>query len=236
MTTFLVDDQIVTNEKIAVVIDVAGAKAIGLWSFVGAACSGQQTHGVVSPSVINSMARALGMTARDRDEAIAALTKDIWHPAARVRRCGPCSAHVRTLDLKVPAGSFLWHGWNDQPWNAHNLKDPTEKLKAQRKKKLHNTPNGQAIKAAVRQRDGDVCCYCDTSVNFSDRVSDTGGTYDHLVPNLLDGPNFVRGNGMENLVVACQKCNVEKDNRTPEEWVKVGGRRLLRDPRPRGDS
>src|SRR5688572_10329637 len=99
-----------------------------MWACVGPACSGHQTHGVVSPAVINAAARTLGVTTRERDAAVEALSSKIWHPSARAKRCGPCAAHMRDLDLAVPKGSFLWHGWNDQPWDVLNLTEPTEKL------------------------------------------------------------------------------------------------------------
>jgi hypothetical protein len=58
----------------------------------------------------------------------------------------------------------------------------------------------------VRLRDGDQCRYCGKTVNWADRVSGRGGTYDH--PDPTDRDTFV---------VACFACNREKSNRTPQQ-------------------
>lgn len=58
----------------------------------------------------------------------------------------------------------------------------------------------------VRLRDGDQCRYCGKSVNWADRRSARGGTYDH--PDPADRDVFV---------VACFGCNRSKAERTPEQ-------------------
>lgn len=63
--------------------------------------------------------------------------------------------------------------------------------------------------AAVRDRDGNRCRYCGAKVRWTDRRGPAGATYDHVIPR---GPNTV-----ENLVVACRRCNTVKGGRTPEE-------------------
>lgn len=52
----------------------------------------------------------------------------------------------------------------------------------------------------VRLRDGDTCRYCAVVVNWSDRKSARGGTYDHLTPGQ-------RARTSDDLVVACLGCN-----------------------------
>lgn len=65
------------------------------------------------------------------------------------------------------------------------------------------------LRAAIRERDAGRCRYCDRIVNWKDRRSPLGGSYDHVDPH---GPNT-----MENLVVACRGCNSAKGSRTPDE-------------------
>ena len=65
------------------------------------------------------------------------------------------------------------------------------------------------LRLTIRRRDGDRCRYCGETVNWVDRRSPLGGTYDHVNPNGDNSP--------ENLVVACRRCNTTKNNRTPVE-------------------
>jgi hypothetical protein len=63
--------------------------------------------------------------------------------------------------------------------------------------------------AAIKERDRDRCRYCGALVNWRDRRGPKGGTYDHVQP---------RGdNSLNNVVVACRRCNCAKGGRTPEE-------------------
>lgn len=66
--------------------------------------------------------------------------------------------------------------------------------------------------ARIRARDGDNCRYCGVVVNWKDRKSAVGGTYDHVMPVSKGG-----GNDYANVVVACRGCNQRKGPRTPEE-------------------
>jgi 5-methylcytosine-specific restriction endonuclease McrA len=65
------------------------------------------------------------------------------------------------------------------------------------------------VRAAIRERDGDVCRYCGDGVVWSDRRGPRGGTYDHVDPYGL--------NDASNVVVACRSCNSAKGARTPDE-------------------
>lgn len=101
--------------------------------------------------------------------------------------------------------SLLLHDWHDY---AGRLMEQ-RRLNAERNKRKRQLYDDPVLTAAVRQRDGDTCRYCGKTVNWRDRKSPTGGTYDHVDP---DGPNTV-----ENVVVACRGCNSRKGRRTPEE-------------------
>lgn len=67
---------------------------------------------------------------------------------------------------------------------------------------------GDGVGKAVKERDGDKCRYCGGKVNWKDRRSDAGATYDHVGPG---------DSTLENVVVACMSCNRKKGNRTPEQ-------------------
>jgi len=55
----------------------------------------------------------------------------------------------------------------------------------------------------IMKRDGNRCQYCGSKSNL---------TIDHVVPRSRGG-----GETWENLVTACDSCNLKKGNRTPEE-------------------
>lgn len=75
-----------------------------------------------------------------------------------------------------------------------------------RRQALHRD---RTLVEAVRARDGDVCRYCNREVDFTDRRSPAGGTYDHVDPGGL--------NELDNVVVACRGCNSAKGRRTPAQ-------------------
>lgn len=118
-------------------------------------------------------------------------------------------AIVREL---VRAG--LWEEHEDgfwvHDWGAYNDKRDEQVTKRRafdnRRQQLMRNPE---LRAAVRERDGDHCRYCGREVNWLDRKSIAGATYDHVDPK---GPN-----DLDNLVVCCRSCNSIKRGRTPEE-------------------
>ena len=57
--------------------------------------------------------------------------------------------------------------------------------------------------AAVIERDGPDCAYCDRAA----------GEIDHVVPMSRGGPN-----AWDNIVGACRRCNASKGNRLLGEW------------------
>lgn len=63
-----------------------------------------------------------------------------------------------------------------------------------------------ALVVPVRLRDGDQCRYCGLIVNWNDRKSNRGGTYDHKVPGKA-------ATSPDDLLVACQGCNGFRSNR-----------------------
>lgn len=66
--------------------------------------------------------------------------------------------------------------------------------------------------AAVKTRDRGCCRYCGCLVNWADRRSPKGGTYDHVIPLSQGGSSE-----LDNVVIACRRCNERKGARTPAE-------------------
>ena len=125
----------------------------------------------------------------------------------------------RLAEELVAAGLWLDHGdtyelvdWlKDQPaaavWDDDTQRDRWARGKALRR--------DRDLCRRIQQRDANLCRYCAVRVNWTDRKGPGGGTYDHLDP---DGPN-----SLDNVVVACRRCNGRKKDRTPAQ----AGMRLL---------
>jgi hypothetical protein len=64
--------------------------------------------------------------------------------------------------------------------------------------------------AEILGRDGARCVWCGRDVD-TDLV---GATTEHVVPRVKGGPSW-----LENEVAACARCNRERGNRTPAEWL-----------------
>lgn len=80
---------------------------------------------------------------------------------------------------------------------------------ARRRMTLNRNPE---LTAAIKERDRNCCRYCGIRVNWRDRKSPKGGSYDHILPVTAGGEDE-----FENLVVACKACNEKKGNRTPDQ-------------------
>ena len=84
-----------------------------------------------------------------------------------------------------PAGERGWAVANDDPDFLHiRLKEEVERDRDKSRATRQIGPQRD-----VRLRDGDQCRYCGKTVNWNDRRSARGGTYDHPDP---DGPRHVR--------------------------------------------
>lgn len=129
----------------------------------------------------------------------------------QLRRLG---GTVDDAALLIEAG--LWEatedGYKFRDWTDYQ---PTreavtaDKEVSKRRWAMNNNPE---LRKIVRGRDGDTCRYCQKRVNWSDRRSAEGGTYDHVLPLSKGGDE-----SPENIVVACRDCNVKKGARTPDQ-------------------
>lgn len=102
-------------------------------------------------------------------------------------------------------------GWRFVDWGGDQptREDTTTDIGRVRWRRKNALSKDRALREQVVERDKGLCRYCGVRVNWKDRVGKTGGTYDHVDP---DGPNT-----LENVVVACRRCNGRKRDRTPDE-------------------
>lgn len=106
---------------------------------------------------------------------------------------------------RVGAGGMELHDWEDY---AGLLMDQRRQNaeRARRKRQLYDD---SSITATVRERDGDDCRYCGREVNWRDRRSPAGGTYDQVDPHRPYTP--------DNVVVACRGCASTKAGRSLDQ-------------------
>jgi hypothetical protein len=172
----------------------AGLAAAGLWAAGGAYAMRELTDGWVPDYWIRSWPG--GAAAARKLVAVG-----LW--AAENRQGLP---------------GYRFHDWTDYQRTAEQL--AAERSAQGTRRSLHGDTE---LLAAIKQRDLDRCRYCARHVNWLDRRSAGGGTYDHVVPIPAGGRNV-----LDNVVVACRGCNAGKRSRTPAEAGMV----LLPPPGP----
>lgn len=117
---------------------------------------------------------------------------------------------VELVTLDDDRGVYLGDWWVAENPGPEVWNDPVERERWARARRLKRDTE---LCNRIKTRDRNLCRYCGIRVNWNDKVSPKGGTYDHVDP---DG-----GNEFSNVVVACRRCNGRKRNRTPEQWAEA---------------
>jgi 5-methylcytosine-specific restriction endonuclease McrA len=210
VTWFKVDDQFPMHRKAL----AAGPDGRHLWYITGTLCAASNV-GIAEPPTLQM---AGFMTGVDVDQAAALLVgAGLWHDAKALNRCPPCKERVGRL----PAGAYYFHDWHEHQLSQREAKDSLQRFRWARAKELKRD---WKLLHEVRRRDGGHCRYCDVLVDFDNPELRDGASHDHVDPL---GPNT-----LDNVVLACRRCNGNKKNRTPED----AGMPLLPPRGPRGDS
>lgn len=200
---FQIDDQFHVNQKAktlarkALMNDVRGLAALGLWTMAGSMCQAALNDGVSTVEDLVSITLNHGVAVELADLLVSA---ELWHTTGHT--CERCPA--------VKPGTYLYHDWFAMGY------DTAAQVKTTRgKRKELKDP---AIIAAVWARDCiddpanpavGLCRYCQREIKRADRKSEFRGEMDHVVPNLYCGTR--------NIVLACLACNRKKGARTPEQ-------------------
>jgi len=100
--------------------------------------------------------------------------------------------------------SYVIHDWYDYAGRLIEKK----RQEAERKQDIRRAYENGTIQE-VKRRDGNYCRYCGREVDWTDRKTDKGATYDHVDPH--------KPATVDNLVITCRACFTRKGNRTPEE-------------------
>jgi hypothetical protein len=141
------------------------------------------------------------------------LLTDGFIPRGQVRRLTDAKTPDRLADQLVKVG--LWET-ADGGFRVHDYlvyQPSREQIEAGRSvARRRSAMNAdERLAAEIKARDGSRCRYCLIEVNWRDRKSPQGGTYDHVTPLSTGGTEAI-----DNLVVCCRACNMRKGIRTPE--------------------
>lgn len=77
------------------------------------------------------------------------------------------------------------------------------------RQRQYRATDWRRLREAVFARDGFRCVYCGCDIEGEPHC-------DHVIPFSRGG-----GNTLDNLATACARCNIEKGDRTPDEWRSV---------------
>lgn len=200
---FQIDDQFHVNQKAktlarkALMNDIRGLAALGMWTMAGSMCQAVGTDGVSEIEDLVSITLNHGVAIELADLLVSA---GLWH--ATGHDCDRCP--------EVEAGTYLYHDWFALGYDTaaqvkitrgkrKELKDPTV-IAAVWARDCIDDPANPAV---------GLCRYCQTEVRRQDRRSEIRPEMDHVDPRLYCGPR--------NIVLACLACNRKKGARTPEQ-------------------
>lgn len=202
MTWFKVDDKLSLNAKIRAV----GCEGLALWLMAGTMCASVNGDGLVPAQMARDAAYLAGVDGF-ADVSARLVKAKLWHDSKSIKKCDDCSADAEAaLERKLAPGELYIHQWSEWQLSKTEAKDVDARRKYDRNKALKND---RALCALIQARDGTHCRYCSERVNWKDRRGPLGATYDHVDPDA--------GNDIDNVVVACRRCNGRKRDRTPEE-------------------
>jgi hypothetical protein len=176
MTWFKIDDKLHGHPKWTRC--TSDAKA--LWTTVGSWCASYRMDGIVRPHDLVTLAAQTGLSPlKARRAADNLVENDMW--------------------------TLFEDGWAFHNWTDFNPTRAQQKVSEEVEKERRAVQNDVVLKAAVRLRDADRCCFCDQVVNFAQRVGQLAGQYDHTIPLTKHGKTT-----LANVRVICRFHNQTK--------------------------
>ncbi len=197
---FRVDDGWARHPKVR----KAGKDGRALWMTAGSECAAARSDGHVPSHLLADYAYLADVPHKGRVAAQRLVEAGLWHDSVSVSNCPHegCKQASKGMD----PGGWLFHDWSTYQQAKSENENPEYKRRAARKRALLRN---QSLCSMIQERDRGLCRYCGERVRFGDQRSALGGTYDHVDP--------YGGNDLDNVVVACRRCNGIKRDRTPDE-------------------
>lgn len=203
---------------------LAGKDAALLHAVALHECASVDGNGVLTALMVKDAAGLYDLSAKRLAPIL--VEQGVWHDQAGLEGCADCLAHTDS----IADGELLIHGWWEPLLHSAGKHDAVKRDREKRRKALNRN---RPLVLKVRARDKDLCRYCGVKCldpSGPDRRSPESFTLDHRDP--------WGGNTVENVVVACRRCNGVKGERTPEEAgmaLLKPGTRAGSDPAPTGD-
>jgi hypothetical protein len=194
-------------------VDTGKDELIVQWFKVETAMASHRKTRLMSREPVTAPARTAAMgvwwfaaawtAEKETDGFVPAEEFERWDPNGNLT---PILADAGYLEDATVGGEvgYMLHDWLDWQKSAEQLH--ADRVYDSRKAALHRDP---LLTATVRERDKDRCRYCGALVNWRDRRSNLGGTYDYVEPA---GPNT-----LDNVVVSCRGCSSIKAGRLLKE-------------------
>ena len=220
----------------------AGPKAHNLWHMTAVESARRDSDGFIDPYLLRDSYYGLAwLTQRTGLAQAKTLVREgLWHDSTSIADCTRCSVTIeagpenpgRTDDGRLADGWYYFHDASEYMLEKAGKRDGLARRAEKRRKDLTRRPEPMRIRKEVRERDRDMCRYCGVRCEFDTqkRRGAGVGTIEHVDPfDYASGPSK-DGNSLSNCVVACNDCNGQKGQRTPEQWVEEDpetGRRLL---------
>ena len=103
-------------------------------------------------------------------------------------------------------------GWCFHNWTDFNPTRAQQVISDDVQKERRAVHRDTVLKASVRLRDDDRCCFCDQVVQFANRSGPLGGQLDHTIPLSKGGKT-----SLDNVRVICRYHNQTKAGKMVEE-------------------
>jgi 5-methylcytosine-specific restriction endonuclease McrA len=202
------DDQILNHPKFIRAVKIGGSEPIHMWLGIRAYVGQNLSDGFVPADMVDEVRGPLG---KKRTAALKVLTDvGLLHHVACGRIslpvCDRCDSMVAAV-VPVGGAGYLMHDFLQ--WSSSKEQVLQWRASNNQRNALRSNVD---LMSAIKARDGSRCRYCGIAVNWADKRSALGGTYDHVQPLSRGGQN-----DPINVVVCCRGCNSRKGNRLLSE-------------------
>lgn len=221
MPWFKISDDWLDHPK----VQRAGKNGRALWVAAGNRCAKYSSDGWIEGDLLKGVAALAEVPVTATVRKLVELK--MWHSHETLKDCTACKRDIELINshrrtdgvdlLAVGKDDYYFHGWADHQLSKRRTLSTDARMAEDRSRALRKDTG---LTRDIQTRDKNLCRYCGIRVNWSDRRGVHRATYDHTDPFCF-APN--QGNFLEAVVTACGPCNIDKGQRTADEWAAEGG-------------